>query len=111
MGDLVWVRFFFYLHTSGDRIFSLTYKAIVWQVFPCKIFFHSKSVCRIFFPEITQLPPSKVKESAPNKGEVQVTVNEFSRCSVLHALTFYLEIRQLHNFCRNDLQQLFRGSS
>ena len=37
-------------------------------------FFHSKSVCRIFFPEITQLPPSKVKESAPNKGEVQVTV-------------------------------------
>ena len=75
MGDLVWVRFFFYLHTSGDRIFSLTYKAIVWQVFPCKIFFHSKSVCRIFFPEITQLPPSKVKRSAPNKGEVQVTVN------------------------------------
>ena len=44
---------------------------IFLQVF----FFHSKSVCRIFFPEITQLPPSKVKESAPNKGEVQVTVN------------------------------------
>ena len=39
MGDLVWVRFFFYLHTSDDRIFSLTYKAIVWQVFPWKIFF------------------------------------------------------------------------
>ena len=54
---------------------ALGTRLIVWQVFPCKIFFHSKSVCRIFFPEITQLPPSKVKRSAPNKGEVQVTVN------------------------------------
>ena len=76
MGDLVWVRFFFYLHTSGDRIFSLTYKAIVWQVFPCKIFFSFEiSLQDIFFPEVTQLPPSTVKELAPNKGEVQVTVN------------------------------------
>ena len=74
-------------------------------------FFIRNQSAGYFFPEITQLPPSKVKESAPNKGEVQVTVNEFSRCSVLHALTFYLEIRQPHNVCRNDLQQSFRGSS
>ena len=45
MGGVVYGRFglgknfFFYLHTSGDRIFSLTYKAIVSQVFPYEIFF------------------------------------------------------------------------
>ena len=44
-------------------------------------FFYSKSVCRIFFPEITQLPPSK--------GEVQVTFNgilslqRFARVDIL----------------------------
>ena len=38
-------------------------------------FFIRNQSAGYFFPEITQLPPSKVKESAPNKGEVQVTVN------------------------------------
>ena len=33
--------------------FSLTYKAIVWQAFPCKTFLCSKSDFRIFFSEIT----------------------------------------------------------
>ena len=35
MGELVWVRLLF-SQTSGDIFFSLTYKAILWQVFPCK---------------------------------------------------------------------------
>ena len=44
LGVMIWVKIF--PQTSGDRIFSLTYKAIVWQVFPCKIvfFFRSKLV-------------------------------------------------------------------
>ena len=62
MGDLVWVRIFFPKPLVID-FFSLTYKAIVWQVFRCKVFFLSKSVCRIFFSEITHTP-SKVKWSA-----------------------------------------------
>ena len=38
-------------------------------------FFSFEISLQDIFPEITQLPPSKVKRSAPNKGEVQVTVN------------------------------------
>lgn len=48
MGDLFY-KFFF--KTTGDRIFLLTYKAIVGQAFLCKIFFRSKSGCRILFSE------------------------------------------------------------
>ena len=33
MGDLVWVRIFF----AEPRM--MEHKAIIWQVFPCKIFF------------------------------------------------------------------------
>ena len=49
-GGGLWIIWFW------KEFFPLTYKAIVYQVFPCKIFFPSKSVCRIFFSEITLTP-------------------------------------------------------
>ena len=78
MGDLIWVRIFFF-ETAGDRIFFLTYNGVrfffqhytPWkiyffsvgifygQVLPCKNFFSSKSVCRIFFFWNHPYPPKK----------------------------------------------------
>ena len=62
MGDLVWVRIFFFSQTSGDRI---TYNAIVWQVFPCKIFFPRNQSAGYFFLK-SPIPPSKVKGRPPS---------------------------------------------
>ena len=61
--------------------FALKYKAIVWQVFPCKIFLVLK--IRLQDVLITHTtpppPPSKVKSSAPYKlfaiGHISVLHN------------------------------------
>ena len=82
MGDLIWVRFFskplviefFFPDIQRCKIFFPAFyfmKDIVFsvgisfgQVLPCKNFFPSKSVCRIFFLK-SLIPPSKVECSAP----------------------------------------------
>ena len=58
MGDLVRVRIF--SQTFGDRIFPRTYKAIVWQVFPCKTFLCLKSDFKVFFLK-SPIPPPALK--------------------------------------------------
>ena len=77
MGDLVCVRVFF-SQPSGERILfpdiqrCKFFPSIIRheryffrQIFPCKIFFPSKSVCRIYFFLSQPYPPSKVKRTAP----------------------------------------------
>ena len=122
-------KIFFYLHTSGDRIFSLTYKPIVWQPRPqgfslthflrekpwgrgwlygryflARFFFIRNQSAGYFFLKSPNYHPQKSKGRPLTKEKCKWQSMEFSRCSVLHALTFYLEIRQPHNFCWNDLQ-------
>ena len=66
MGDLVCVRIVF-PKSLVIEFFSPTYKAIVWQAFPCKVFFVRNQYAGYFFSEITHTtapPPSKVKWSA-----------------------------------------------
>ena len=67
MGDLVCVRIVF-PKSLVIEFFSPTYKAIVWQVFPCKVFFVRNQYAGYFFLKspIPQPPPppSKVKWSA-----------------------------------------------
>ena len=60
---------FFFPKPLVIEFFSLAYKAIVWQVFPCKIFFRSKSVFRIFYLKspIPPLPPVKCQMVGPYK--------------------------------------------
>ena len=48
MGDLVCVRIVF-PKSLVIEFFSPTYKAIVWQVFPCKVFLSEISMQDIFF--------------------------------------------------------------
>ena len=71
MGDLVGLRKnFFPPEPLVIEYFSLTYKAIVWQVFPWKIFLVLKIRLQdVFFLKspIPPPPPSKVKPSAPCK--------------------------------------------
>ena len=71
MGDLMGLRKnFFPPEPLVIEYFSLTYKAIVWQVFPCKIFLVLKIRLQdVFFLKspIPPPPPSKVKSSAPYK--------------------------------------------
>ena len=64
MGDLAWERNLFFSQTSGKRTFS--WHTTVYDFFTalyvikriqCKILFPSKTVCRIFFSEITYTPP------------------------------------------------------
>ena len=76
MGDLVCARISFISKPVVREFFSLTYKAIEGRYFLASFFFtRNQSPEYFFFPEITQLLPSKVKWSVPDKGEVQVTVN------------------------------------
>ena len=70
MGDLVCVRIVF-PKSLVIEFFSPTYKAIVWQVFPCKVFFVRNQYAGYFFlkspiplPPPPPPPPSKVKWSA-----------------------------------------------
>ena len=63
------VKEFFFLTYSGVSFFPALYdmKDIFFatEIFPCKIFFPSKSVCRIYFFLSQPYPPSKVKRTAP----------------------------------------------
>ena len=100
IGDLVWERLFF-PQTSGDIIFFLTLTTWRCKIFsqhykPWKIFlfsaktfsaryflariiFSSKSVCRIFFPEITHTPPPRLKSQTvgPLRRNVHPPVHPF----------------------------------
>ena len=67
MGDLVCIRIVF-LKSLVIEFFSPTYKAIVWQVFPCKVFFLRNQYAGYFFSKITHTtappprpPPPPVK--------------------------------------------------
>ena len=48
MGDLVCVRIVF-PKSLVIEFYSPTYKAIVWQVFPCKVFFVGNQYAGYFF--------------------------------------------------------------
>ena len=64
MGDLVCIRIVF-LKYLVIEFFSPTYKAIVFQVFPCKVFFVRNQYAGYFFSKITHTtappPPPPVK--------------------------------------------------
>ena len=76
---MIWFVYeFFFLNPLVKEFFFLTYSGVSFfpsiirheryffrQVCPCKIFFPSKSVCRIYFFLSQPYPPSKVKRTAP----------------------------------------------
>ena len=59
MRDLVWVRIFF-PNFLVIEFFSLTYKATVLQVFPCKIFFPPRNQFEGHFLLKSSIPPQKL---------------------------------------------------
>ena len=67
--------------------FSLTYKAIVWQVFPCKLFLVLKiRLQEVFFSEITHTTPPPLLQKSNGRPLV----------SSLHMID---HISVLHNYC------------
>ena len=65
MGDLMGLRKNFFSPNLQLVIeyFSLTYKAIVWQIFLARFFLCSKSDFRMFFSEITRTTPAPPQKS------------------------------------------------
>ena len=84
MGDFMGLRKNFFSPKPLEiECFSMTYKAIVWQVYPCKTFLCSKSDFRIFFSEITYYttPPPPQKS---NGRPLISSLHMIGHISVLH---------------------------
>ena len=79
-GGVVYGRFglgnnFFISLPLETEFFPWHIKPLYNRYFPARSFFSFEISLQDIFPEITQLPPSKVKDSAPKEGEVQVTID------------------------------------
>ena len=64
MGDLVWVRILS-PNFLVIEFFSLTYKATVLQVFPCKIYFFFPRKLEGYFLLKSTIPPLKSRMLGP----------------------------------------------
>ena len=83
MGDFMGLRKnFFPQKPLVIKCFSLTFKAIVWQVFPCKTFWCSRSDLRISFSQITYTTPPPLKSQMV--GPHISSLHMIGHISVLH---------------------------